>query len=337
MRLLAQIHNLSPARLGLEGPLQVPRNPRDHAIFELDIWEALYRKSATVIDPLLAFSLRWLRARAPESSVSVLVQGDTGPNQCLFNEQGITAVLDWELAHLGDPMEDLGWMAARSHFCNYGDLKQLFGYYAEHAGWPLELGKIHYYRVMALVKCAIATGLARASMGPQDDLASILSWDVVNRLSLTWSLLQAMGHPAAEKLTSDRSADDSAHTELPDGRLYDVLSDLFREQAAVEGNLFQKMRLDGLAAIVRYLAAGAADGAAMATARRAEWAALEAKLRGGSSARGDSGDVVALLEGAESVHDADVANYFHLQELRAMALVEKSLGARVSIRFDTFE
>lgn len=335
MRLLAQIHNLSPARLGLEGALQGPRNPQDHAIFELDIWESLYRKSATVIDPLLAFSLRWLRARAPESSVSVLVQGDTGPNQCLFNEDGITAVLDWELAHLGDPMEDLGWMAARSHFCNYGDLKQLFGYYAEHAGWPLEPDKIHYYRVMALVKCAIATGLARASMGPQDDLASILSWDVVNRLSLTWSLLQAMGKPAAEKLLPQLSADESAYADLPDGRLYDVLSDLFREQASVEGNLFQKMRLDGLAAIVRYLAAGAADGAAMATARRAEWAALEARLRGGAGACGD--DVIALLESADAAHDVDVANYFHQQELRAMALVEKSLGARVSIRFDTFE
>ena len=76
------------------------------------------------------------------------------------------------------------------------------------------------------------------------------------------------------------------------------------------------------------------SSARVAAARRAEWAALEAKLRGGS---GDAGDVVSLLERADAAHDVDVANYFHLQELRAMALVEKSLGARVSIRFDAFE
>ena len=146
--------------------------------------------------------------------------------------------------------------------------------------------------------------------------------------------MQAMGQPAAEKLPQDNGAGESAHTDLPDGRIYDVLSDLFREQAAVEGNLFQKMRLDGLASIVRYLAAGATDGAAMAAARRAEWAALEATLRGGS---GHAGDAVSVLERADAAHDVDVVNYFHLQELRAMALVEKSLGARVSIRFDAFE
>jgi aminoglycoside phosphotransferase (APT) family kinase protein len=70
------------------------------------------------------------RAERTVSPECVLVQGDTGPNQCLFDERGVTGVLDWELAHVGDPMEDLGWIAARTFFASFGSLPQLLRRYA---------------------------------------------------------------------------------------------------------------------------------------------------------------------------------------------------------------
>jgi hypothetical protein len=121
----------------------------------------------------------------------VLVQGDTGPNQCLFDERGVTAVLDWELAHIGDPMEDLGWIAARTFFASFGSLPDLLRRYATLSRRALDFNRIGYYRVMALVKCAIATGLARTSLGPGDDIGSILCWDTITRHALAWSLAES--------------------------------------------------------------------------------------------------------------------------------------------------
>ena len=116
-------------------------------------------------------------------------QGDTGPNQCLFDERGVTGVLDWELAHVGDPMEDLGWIAARTFFASFGSLPQLLRRYAALSARDLDFKRIGYYRVMALVKCAIATagkGVSRS----RRRYGSILCRDTITRHALAWSLAE---------------------------------------------------------------------------------------------------------------------------------------------------
>src|SRR5207237_1414852 len=59
--------------------------------------------------PALELGLRWLRAHEPSASPPCLVHGDFRLGNLLADEDGLVAVLDWELAHLGDPVEDLGW------------------------------------------------------------------------------------------------------------------------------------------------------------------------------------------------------------------------------------
>lgn len=313
--LLSALHRAAPEQLQLDAVLPLPAGPRAHALAELEVWERLYRDAAAQPDALLLFTLGWLRRHAPEADRTVLVQGDTGPNQCLFDRNGITAVLDWELAHFGDPMEDLGWIAARSYFMDFGDLRQAFALYSELSGIPLALDRLRYYRIMALVKCAIATGLARATMGPADDVASIVAWDAVNRRALTLCLMEWFkqdASPEAQPLASRR-----------DTTLYRLLAQVFETDAAAATNAFESARRQGLAQIVGYLCDDAA--------RRERLDALDAvalrELAGHTNA--SSSDVAALVAAADSGHDIALTRYFHDREAREIALIRPALGTRV--------
>src|SRR5438477_354725 len=75
---------------------------------------ALVACSADQPYPLLRLTARWLEARAPELHRPALVHGDFRIGNVMFDERGLTAVLDWELGHIGDPAEDLGWLCVRT-------------------------------------------------------------------------------------------------------------------------------------------------------------------------------------------------------------------------------
>ncbi len=64
--------------------------------------------------PVFELAFRWLRENLPPPRDAVVVHGDFRNGNLLIGEEGIRAVLDWELAHAGDPMEDLGWMCVNS-------------------------------------------------------------------------------------------------------------------------------------------------------------------------------------------------------------------------------
>ena len=65
--------------------------------------------------PVFDLALRWLRDHDPGPSTEVtLVHGDFRHGNLIIGADGVRAVLDWELAHLGDPMEDLGWICVNS-------------------------------------------------------------------------------------------------------------------------------------------------------------------------------------------------------------------------------
>lgn len=79
----------------------------------LDALESVYRD----LDdprPAVEVGLRWLRENRPAKRPDALVHGDFRLGNVLVDGAGIRGVLDWELAHLGDPIEDLGWLCVRA-------------------------------------------------------------------------------------------------------------------------------------------------------------------------------------------------------------------------------
>ena len=64
--------------------------------------------------PTFDLAIRWLEANRPEPLGPCLVHGDFRLGNLLVGEDGLRAVLDWEIAHIGDPAADLGWMCVRA-------------------------------------------------------------------------------------------------------------------------------------------------------------------------------------------------------------------------------
>jgi len=102
----ARIHQMDPARTG-ELRRATIRSSLDDAT-------ALYRTNGKR-RPVVEWALRWLEANRPASDpVPTVVHGDLRTGNFIAGPEGLRAVLDWELVHLGDPMEDLGWACVAS-------------------------------------------------------------------------------------------------------------------------------------------------------------------------------------------------------------------------------
>ena len=76
----------------------------------MDKWVTVIKEDSISIEPILEAGIRKLYKKPPnEPSKRSLVHGDYRNGNFLFNENKITGILDWEMAHIGDPLEDLGW------------------------------------------------------------------------------------------------------------------------------------------------------------------------------------------------------------------------------------
>ena len=100
------------------------------------------------IDPLTTYGIDWLRRFVPKDVARVsLVQGDTGPVNFMFQGDHVSAIIDWETAHWGDPMEDLGNIMVREFYNPCGGLSGLFELSSEQAGVPYSRFGAQYYAV----------------------------------------------------------------------------------------------------------------------------------------------------------------------------------------------
>jgi aminoglycoside phosphotransferase (APT) family kinase protein len=77
---------------------------------ELDYWEGMIDANQLEPQPIARAGIRWLRAHPPPPPPQVsVVHGDYRTGNFLSREDRILAILDWEMAHFGDPLEDLAW------------------------------------------------------------------------------------------------------------------------------------------------------------------------------------------------------------------------------------
>ena len=154
---LAELHNVDAAKLTLPGFAR-PSTPRDHACEELALWRRIHVARVRRPAPLAHFAFGWLVRNAPESPHTVLCHGDVGPGNFLHDGARVTALLDWEFAHLGDPMDDLGWLAFRGHHMNAdaGDLTQQLARWSQHTGLPVDPARVAYYRAFVMLRWLVS-------------------------------------------------------------------------------------------------------------------------------------------------------------------------------------
>ena len=112
--IMGTIATTDPAEVGLEGKLDKP-TPDECWRRELDYWEADINRDELEPHPVLRAAIRWLRRNPPPPAQTVgIVHGDMRGGNFMFNRDGeIKGILDWEMMHLGDPLEDLAWSLNR--------------------------------------------------------------------------------------------------------------------------------------------------------------------------------------------------------------------------------
>jgi aminoglycoside phosphotransferase (APT) family kinase protein len=111
--ILPRIHAIPIDKPELDD-LPRPLPGKSPAETEVDRFEATYRAITPEPHPAFELAFLWLRQNLPPAAATTLVHGDYRIGNVIFGPEGVRAILDWELAHVGDPMEDLGWICVRS-------------------------------------------------------------------------------------------------------------------------------------------------------------------------------------------------------------------------------
>ncbi len=187
-RALAAVHSIDPASI----PGLPPTDPLGHPVEFLD---GLHE-----VRPVIELGARWLEHGHPPTDRQVVVHGDFRMGNFLVDATGLRAVLDWELAHLGDPAEDIGWLCARAwrfggpgRVGGFGDLDGFLATYAGTGGRTVDADRIRWWEAYATVKWAVVC-LLQASTHLSGATRSVELAALGRRVCESeWDLLALMG------------------------------------------------------------------------------------------------------------------------------------------------
>jgi aminoglycoside phosphotransferase (APT) family kinase protein len=158
--LLASIHTLDWRDAGLAAVLDDPGDAA--ALAAVDHWQSELRRHQVEPHPELEVVVAWLREHAPANPVTSLVHGDFKPGNALMKGDEVHVMLDWETAHLGDPIEDLGWITnpvrAREHqIPGAWERAQIVERYALLTGHDVDDAALRWWNVLANYKLSVIT------------------------------------------------------------------------------------------------------------------------------------------------------------------------------------
>jgi len=189
MAQLAALHRIDVAATPVEG--MGPAGSAETVIRER-IAALRAGNSGRAWDPLIHLSLNWLEANIPaDMPAPVIVHGDAGPGNFLFESEHVTALLDWELVHYGDPMADLAMLCLRMLFQGFVPLPEAFAAYEAAGGHRVDLARVRYWRLL------FQTGFARRSRyddpdaPPPPNLGMNLVYSTIHRRVLSEALAEA--------------------------------------------------------------------------------------------------------------------------------------------------
>jgi aminoglycoside phosphotransferase (APT) family kinase protein len=153
--ILARIHGVDTALL--------PMLPRKSAASEVTDMHETYRRFSQP-RPVFERSFCWLRERMDtDAAARTLVHGDFRNGNMIVGPDGLRAVLDWELAHLGDPMSDLGWLCTNSWrygeidkpVGGFGDRDDLVSGYEAAGGAKIDPAALHYWEALGTLRWGV--------------------------------------------------------------------------------------------------------------------------------------------------------------------------------------
>jgi aminoglycoside phosphotransferase (APT) family kinase protein len=137
------------------------RDVTQAAAAQIDFWERYLRRHERRPYPILEWGLQWLRANSPRAPRISVIHGDYRIGNFLVRNGSISAILDWELVHLGDAHEDLGWMCMRAFrgrsplMCHLVTRDELYRSYQELSGIAVDPRAVNFYEIFGTFRLAV--------------------------------------------------------------------------------------------------------------------------------------------------------------------------------------
>lgn len=310
--ILARTHSLDTAPYEKIG-MDMPQGAHELAFCDLPRWESNYRHAKSRPEPIIEFLLGWLKRNIPEGRSQVtFLSADSG--QFVFENGKLTALVDLELACLGDPAADLGGMRGRDLSEPLGDLQRAFDRYFELRGEVIPMSVIDYHTVRFNLYTPMAIAPVIANAVPELDLIQYLGWYWV------WSraCLEVIAHGMGLELEPLDMPEPELSRYAP---AHDVLT--MRLQRTASGNDFSAYEADTSYRVAEYLRRAECFGAEF------EARDLDAisSLLGRSFQNWAEADLALeqFVETADPEHDAALIKLMHARTLRHEALLRPVL------------
>ena len=193
---LARLHQIAPSAM----PSLLPRDAAEQ-------WQR-YRSqvdSYRVRMPAVELGLRWVAERLPQFALPperlTLVHGDFRLGNLIVNPMGLACVIDWEIAGLGDPAQDLAWLAIRTWrfggsqpVLGLGQRESFYDAYQRAGGAPVDRARVQFWEVFSNLKWSImCIGIALGTPGSDRRLSSLEHRAIGRRVEEPlWDMLEQL-------------------------------------------------------------------------------------------------------------------------------------------------
>ncbi len=182
--ILARIHQV-PVPVGVfeSSMLGVEATPTTVARIETSRWERALAQTPSASTDTIGTAVAWLQKNpSPPPERLCIVHGDYRTGNLLYDRTGITGVLDWEMAHPGDPLEDLAWAQLDSWRLGTGLVgallpdDQWIDAYRQASGRVIDPNGLRFWQVLTGVKMSLLAwrAIERTPPGKEHDLLRVL-------------------------------------------------------------------------------------------------------------------------------------------------------------------
>jgi hypothetical protein len=147
-------------------------------------------------DPLYQLALHWLAGHVPaDSGPAVVCHGDAGPGNFLYEDSRVEALIDWELSHLGDPMEDLAQIWVRSLIQPFVPMAEACAAYEKASGRAVDLARVKYHRLYFQLGFSVGAQVTQAATGraPGASTGTAMLFGTMHRRIIVESLAELSG------------------------------------------------------------------------------------------------------------------------------------------------
>ncbi len=177
MQQVVRLHSLSPQELGLTDFSELT-TVKDAVSHDLKRLTSMYSPSSILKEPEIEFALSWLERNIPEPDRAArLIHGDVGPGNFIFGTDArVRAIIDWEVVHMGHPLEDLAAIMCRALGVSFGTCAEHIANYETFAASRVDRSALAFGVVLVLTRWYVGLNLAISRPSTSQNIPVLLTY-----------------------------------------------------------------------------------------------------------------------------------------------------------------